>query len=295
MSRKPRALPPDRLTALPPVGIIGPGRAGLGLGLALQSAGFRVLGVHGRRWKKVPRALSLSVGVAPPWLADAAVVLLAVRDDSLGPLVEQLRRQPLRRGVVLLHLSGACTSDVLAPLRRKGARIGSMHPLMTVSADPRRASRHFRGATFAVEGDAAAVRPARLMARALGATPVVIRKRDKARYHAGAVFASNYVVVLLDAAQRLLVKSGFTERAARKALAPLTAASVENEAESGAEAALTGPIMRGDADTLKRHLATLDGDTRALYGALGVATVKLATRAGLDRAVAGKLQAALRA
>ena len=94
--------------------------------------------------------------------------------------------------------------------------------------------RNAHGAAFALEGDPGALRAGRRLARALGGMPVVIRGRDKARYHAGAVFASNYVVTLLDAAQRLLVSAGFSERAARRALAPLTAASVENEAAHGA-------------------------------------------------------------
>ncbi len=238
--------------------------------------------------------LTLSVGDAPPWLADADVVLLAVRDDSLGPLVEQLLRQRPTRGQVFLHLSGALTAGVLRRLRRGGAQVGSMHPLMTVSADPRRAARHFRGATFALEGDAAAVRAGRAIARALGAVPVVIKAKDKARYHAGAVFASNYVVAALDAAQRLLVASGFTERGARAALAPLTAASVENEAAHGAEAALTGPVIRGDVATVRRHLASLDPKTRTLYQALGLATVDLAVRAGLEPRAAAKMRAILK-
>jgi predicted short-subunit dehydrogenase-like oxidoreductase (DUF2520 family) len=281
--------------ALPTVGIIGPGRAGLGLALALRRAGVKVLGVHGRRRKKVPRGLPLSVGGAPPWMREARVVLLAVRDDSVAPLVAELvRERAVRRGQVVLHLSGALTADVLRPLRRRGAHIGSMHPLMTVSADPARAARHFHGAAFALEGDAAAVAAARRLARALGGEPVVIRGRDKARYHAGAVFASNYVVAILDAAQRLLVAAGFGERAARRALAPLTAASVANEAVHGPEASLTGPIMRGDAATIRRHLAALDLPTRELYATLGRATLALARRAGLGSAKAREVAAILK-
>ena len=248
----------------------------------MRRAGIRVLGVHGRRKKPVPRALALSVGGIPPWLPDAKVVLLAVRDDSLGPLVQQLvASRAARRGQVFLHLSGALTSDVLKPLRRQGVRVGSMHPLMTVSAVPARAARHFRGATFALEGDPAAVRAARGLVQSLGGVPVVIRARDKARYHAGAVFASNYVVAALDAAQRLLMGAGFTDRGARRALAPLTAASVANEAAQGAVASLTGPIVRGDLATIRKHLAALDPETRALYKALGTATLALARQGGL--------------
>jgi len=268
---------------LPSVGIIGPGRAGLGLALALRRAGADVLGVHGRREKKVPRGLALSVGGTPPWLGHAEVVLLAVRDDALAPLVRELAAARRRRGQVFLHLSGALTSSVLAPLRRGGAHSGSMHPLMTVSAVPGRAASHFRGAAFVLEGDAVAVRVARRLARALGGAPVTVRAAAKARYHAGAVFASNYVVAALAAAERLLVGAGFSRRAARRALAPLTQASVDNLAHSGPVASLTGPIARGDAATVRRHLAVLDPATRALYAALGRAALRLAVEGGLSR------------
>lgn len=272
------------------VGIIGPGRAGLGLALALKKAGVTILGVHGRRNKTVPRSIPFSVGGEAPWLSRADVVLLAVRDDALAPLVsELLRASGRRRGQVFLHLSGALPAAELGPLKRRGARIGAMHPLMTVSADPRRAARHFQGAAFALEGDPAAVRAARRLARALGGEPVQIRARERAKYHAGAVFASNYVVAVLDIGQRLLEQAGFGEKAARRALAPLTRASVGNEAAHGPEAALTGPIIRGDLATVKRHLAALDAPTRALYRSLGTATVRLAQRAGLPAARARAL------
>jgi len=242
----------------------------------------------------VPRGLKLSVGGLPPWLGEAGVVLLAVRDDSLGPLVDQLLEAGrFRRGQAFLHLSGALTVTVLRRLKQRGALIGSMHPLMTVSADPRRAAVHFRGAAFALEGDPGAVRAGRTIARALGGLPVQIRRGQRARYHAGAVFASNYVVTALDAAQRLLVAAGFTERAARRALAPLTAASVENERAHGPVASLTGPIVRGDAATVRRHLAALDPPTRALYAALGRATLALAIVAGLPAADARRMKRVL--
>jgi len=277
------------------VGIIGPGRAGVGLALALRRAGYSVLGLHGRRWKRLPRGLSLSVGGEPPWLEKADVVLLAVRDDSLGPLVDTLASAGgLRRGQVFLHLSGVLPAAVLRQLKRCGARTGAMHPLMTVSADPRRAAERFRGATFALEGEAAAVRAARSMALRLGGLPVVIRPAARARYHAGAVFASNYVVVMLAAAEQLLVDAGLRRVAARRALLPLALASLENVWEGGPAVALTGPIRRGDAGTVRRHWQALPERVRRLYGAIGGAALDLAVEAGLPAADAKRVRAALK-
>ena len=272
------------------VGIVGPGRAGLGLALALKRAGVRVLGVHGRRRKPMPRGLRLSVGGLPPWIADADVVLLAVRDDALRGLVRELARaRALGRGQVALHLSGAQTAAVLGPLRRRGAAVGAMHPLMTVSSDPRDAAAQLLGAAFALDGDPAAVRVARRLARILGGRPVVIAGGAKARYHAGAVFASNYVVALLAVAEDLLVASGFERGAARRALAPLTQASVDNVAAYGPARALTGPVVRGDAATVRRHLAALPRRVRRLYAELGRSTLELAKRGGLDTPLARRM------
>jgi len=284
----------SRFGALPRVGIIGPGRAGLGLALALKHAGVRVLGLHGRRDKPMPRGLPLSTGHAIPWLDRADVVVLAVRDDLLTPLVRGLRgaRAP-HRGQVVLHLSGALSSELLAPLRSGGAAVGGLHPLMTVSADPRRAARHFRGATFAIEGDPAAVRAARRMVRALGGMSVAIAPGAKTLYHAGAVFASNYIVTLLAAAERLLIRAGFPREAARAAAFPLSAASVANAAAAGPASALTGPVARGDAATVRRHLAALPSELRALYRAVGLATLDLAREAGLSPRAARAVRAAL--
>jgi len=276
------------------VGIIGPGRAGLGLALALRRGGVRVLGVHGRRRKTVPRGLRLSVGGLPPWLGDVDVVLLAVRDDALPALVRSLARAPWRRGQVVLHLSGALTHRVLAPLRRAGVRVASWHPLMAVSADPRKAALHFRGATFAVEGETAAVRAGERLARALGGRPMRLPAAAKVRYHAGAVFASNYLVVMLAEAEALLVAAGIPRRRAREALLPLALVSLENVWESGPIAALTGPVRRGDEATVRRHLAALGPRARALYAAAGAAAAGLAGEAGLPPATVRRMLTLLR-
>ena len=263
---RPAAYPPSSLA----VGIIGPGRAGLGLALALRRAGIRVLGVHGRRRKAVPRGVRLSVGDVPPWLGEADIILLAVRDDALEGAVRQLApAHSALAGSVVLHLSGALTSRVLAPLRRAGAAVGSLHPLMTVSADPALAARRFRGAAFALEGDRQAVRAATRIAQALGGMPFEVPAAAKVRYHAGAVFASNYLVAMLGAAEALLQAAGLSERHAREALGPLAAASVANVARVGPVRALTGPVARGDAAVVRRHMAALPAALKRSYAAAG--------------------------
>jgi len=282
--------------AIPPVGIVGSGRAGLGLALALRRAQIRVAGVHGRRERPMPRGVKLTLGGTPPWLADVGVVLLAVRDDALGPCVNDLvRAGGLGLGHVVLHLSGALTHEVLGPLEALGAATGSMHPLMTVGADPAQAARHFRGATFVLEGDLAAVAVADAMVRRLGGVPVTLAPEKKPVYHAGAVFASNYVVTMLTVAARLLAEAGIDRESAVAALVPLTRATLDNVAAAGLAGALTGPVARGDVATLRRHLSALRHQDAELYRAVGRETLRLAREAGLAEEKAERIAELFRA
>ncbi len=283
MTRGPgaRAARAPRRPSPPSVGIIGPGRAGVALALALRDAGVPVLGVHGRRRKRLPAGVRLSVGAAPPWLDEARVILLAVPDDALGALVGALAALgPRPKGQVILHLSGARSAASLARLRRRGAVVGGMHPLMTTMGVPALDAANLSAATFAVEGDEAAVRAARRLVAALDAAAVDVPARARTIYHAGAVFAANYVVTMMAAAEDLLVRAGFPRPAARRALVPLTGAAFMNVARSGPIEALTGPIARGDVATVRRHLDALPAAQRALYAAAGRATLALSRRAG---------------
>lgn len=253
------------------LGIVGPGRAGIGLGLALAGAGHHVR-VHGRRRKTIPPPLVFSAGERPPWLAEVDVVLLAVRDDDVRTAAESLAGVTERH--VVLHLSGMLDHTALASLRTTGAALGSMHPLQAI-ADPARAPERLRGALAVLEGDDRAVAAGRRLADDLGMVPVVLTGGDKVRYHAGAVIASNYLVVLETYAERVFAGAGLPDDAARAGLTALMRGTLDNVADQGG-AALTGPIVRGDVETVRRHLDTLEGETRALYVALARAALALA-------------------
>jgi len=205
------------------VGIIGPGRAGVGLALALFRAGYDVF-LHGRRKKPVPKPLKLTVGAEnepPAWIAQTGVVILAVRDDAIRPLAEALARAgALRPAQVVLHLSGAQGQEALGPLVGSGAALGSLHPLQTIS-DPEHAAERLKGAWAAVEGMPRAVQVAEALAHDLGLRPFHIASKVKPIYHASAVFASNYFVVVEAVAQRLLRHAGLSDAEAWQALRPL--------------------------------------------------------------------------
>ena len=280
---------------LPVVGVIGPGRAGTGLALALARAGHTVR-LYGRRPRDVPAPLTLTVGAAdraPPWLGDVGVVILAVPDDAVRPVAETLARSAaLPRGCVVLHLSGAQGQEALAPLVPSGAALGSLHPLQTI-ADPADAPARLRGAWAAVEGMPAAVTVAERLARAAGMRPFRVAAHAKPVYHAGAVFASNYFVVVEAVAQRLLRHAGLSERDAWEALRPLVEGTLQNMAARGPLAALTGPLERGDDAVVRRHVASLTNDDALLYRTLGWAALALARKRGMSETAADRIAAAL--
>jgi len=292
--RSRRGTGPVAFPALPAVGIVGPGRAGLGLAVALRRARIAVLGVHGRSAKPAPRGVKVTAGGTPPWLGSAGVVVLAVPDDALPACVAELARAPLAPGAVVLHLSGALSSEVLAPLAAAGAATGSMHPLVAFGPDPALVPRQLRGATFALEGDLGAVGVADALVRRIGGVPVTVAPELKPLYHAGAVLASNYLVGLVAAAARLLERAGIAGDDALAGLAPLVRATVANLEAAGPAAALTGPIARGDVATVRRHLMALPRSDADLYKVMGRETLALARRAGLDEAKAARIEALLR-
>ena len=277
----------------PVVGIIGPGRAGVGLALALAHADYRVL-LHGRRKRSVPKPLTLDVGSAgepPCWMPEAGVVILAVPDDAIRPLAEMLAGA-VTASHVILHLSGVQGQEALGPLVSSGAALGSLHPLQTIT-DPERAPQRLRGAWAAVEGMPAAVAAAEQLARAVGMRPFRLATKAKPVYHAGAVFASNYFVVVEAVAQRLLRHAGLSDADAWAALRPLVEGTFENLMAHDPMDVLTGPVERGDAATLRRHVESLTRDDAQLYRSLGRAALELAQKHGMDRATAARIAEAL--
>lgn len=268
------------------VGIVGPGRAGQGLALALAQAGHDVR-LHGRRGKAVPPPLRLSWGGQPPWLAEVEIVLLAVRDGAIAAAAAELAASGGVTGRhVVLHLSGMLDETPLAPLAPSGAALGVFHPLQAIS-QPETAPDRLRGALAVLTGDERAVRAGELLARSLGLRPVVLAGPGKPRYHAAAAMASNYLVVLAAVAERLMMEAGLSEDAARTGVRALMAGTLANVADEG-PAALTGPIARGDAATVRAHLAALPADVRPLYIALGRVTLEMANLDPAARAAVGK-------
>lgn len=282
------------------IAIIGPGRMGLALGAALKHAdALERLVYYGRAMEAPPHPLfdgenAAEYRVGPhPLPPGTNIVILAVPDSTLAEVAYDLGAQgPAPPGCAALHLAGAISTDVLAPLHSQGYTVGSMHPLQAI-ADPWHSGDRLIGAAYALAGEPAAVAAARRIVSALHGLPLVVPPNKRQIYHASAVVASNYLVALLSFAVRLMMETGVNEPEATAALLPLVHGTLENLEKLGVRASLTGPIARGDADTLRLHLARLSGDDRTLYCALGRELVHVARSGGLDPKKADELESLL--
>jgi len=290
MGRPPRA-------TLDKLAIIGPGRMGLALGAALRQAdALEQLVYYGRAMEAPPHPLfdgenAAQYRVGPhPLPSGTTIVILAVPDGALAEVAYDLGAQgPAPPGCAALHLAGAISTEVLAPLHAQGFAVGSMHPLQAI-ADPWHSGDRLIGAAYALAGEPAAIAGARRIVSALSGLPLIIPPNKRPLYHASAVVASNYLVALLSFAVRLMMETGVSEAEATAALLPLVHGTLENLEKLGVRASLTGPIARGDADTLRLHLARLSGDERTLYCALGRELLRVARSGGLDPKKAEELE-----
>jgi len=261
--------------------ILGAGRAGLGLARALRVSGAEVVGVHGRHNPGGPDGVT--TGALPRPVHEATVVIIAVRDGQIDDAVRELDAAALATHAVVLHASGSAEPRALEMLRAHGHPCGTFHPLLPL-ADPARAPVLFEDAWVGIDGDEAAKDVARTLAARLGAHTLEIPAGQKARYHAAAVLASNFPVVLLALAEQQLTEAGIDAMEAQRALRPLFLAAAENVGSRGAAEALTGPIVRGDASTVRAHLDALrdDPEVLELYRTLARAAVAVARDAGTE-------------
>lgn len=210
-------------------------------------------------------------------------------DSAVSELAVKLAAQEVPARVGFVHCSGALGLDALAALRERHA-VGSFHPLQSFPAP--RPPEAFRGITVAVDATTPALRR-RLcaLARALGGQPKHVGDDQRVLYHAAAVFASNFVDVVLAEAVSLLRELGWSEEEATRALLPLAEGALANVRKRGVVKALTGPVRRGDAETVQRHVAALKEPD--LYRMLGLAALRIARQVGLDPAAAERTRRAL--
>lgn len=233
--------------------VLGAGAVGSALLEELPRAGLKVLA----SWTR-------SSGLVPPPLLDVDVVLIAVPDSAVAAVCARLEVGPRQ---LVAHLAGALGLGHLAAARRKGARVGSIHPLRAFVRGQRQ---HFDGAAAGISGaDATAREQLSQLARGLGMMPIATGDRSRGLYHAAAVLAAGSQVALFSEALRAFRKAtGASEPAARSALLPLALGALEKLRSSPAAEALTGPAVRGDLQTIAAHRKALPRDLVELYDAL---------------------------
>jgi predicted short-subunit dehydrogenase-like oxidoreductase (DUF2520 family) len=267
--------------------IIGAGHVGRALGRLLAGSPqspFVLREVLARSPASAQRAVDfIGAGAAASSyaaLAPADVYMLAVGDDQIVPACAALAAALPLQGAIVFHCSGALASDRLQAAGVAGAHVASVHPIRSF-ADPQAVADGFAGTFCGIEGDAEALAVLEPALLAIGARPVAIDATAKTVYHAAAVFASNYLTTVLDAALRAYQAAGIPEAVAREMARPLAAETLDNVFRLGAAPALSGPIARGDMATVARQqqaVSAWDGPTGELYRALVAPTVELARR-----------------
>jgi len=268
--------------------IVGAGRLGTVLGAALVRRGWTAAAIVDKDARAARESrLIIGRGKAVPRLDGTSrpgdVVIIAVPDDAVGRVAAGLARCGVTwAGRIVFHTSGLLAARVLAPLRKQGALVASVHP---VQAFPRKdvPPSIFRGITWGLEGDPAAVAAAEEMVRGLRGNVLLLSEKDKPLYHAACSLASSAMIALGWTASGLLGAAGIDEQAAAGMLFPLVQGTLQNVKNLGPEKALTGPILRGDIATVRKHLEALRDDppARGVYLVMGKQILRLAEKNGL--------------
>ncbi len=281
------------------IAIVGCGKVGTSLGICLAKAGYKLAGFASKSLLSAKRAAGIIETdnfSDVPWeiTKDADIIFLTTPDSAIEDTCNSISSHSgFRKDAVVFHCSGALPSTILSSAKDCGAFTGSMHPLQTFASAELKYN-PFQGIVISVEGDDRAVSVAKEIAADLGAESFTIKTDSKTLYHASAVVASNYLVTLLDMSFRLIGTAGISGRDAFKVLKPLIENTLSNIEQVGISKALTGPIVRGDSETVEKHIEEIGSkipNLLDLYKTLGCHTIDIAmTGSGLSKSSAQKLK-----
>lgn len=284
------------------IGVIGPGKVGSSFALKAKRAGLNLAAIGGRNPERVALASSLLgsdvfCGSIAESASKADIVMIAVSDDAIETVCAQLvEGKALKKGMVVAHFSGALTSNALARAKAQGCFVASTHPLKSFAQGGTSADQ--TGEYWFLEGDEEALTVLESIIESIGGNVARITKEAKPLYHAASVIACNYLTGLLDVAFELMRDTGVEREVAEEALMPLVRGTVENISKIGTKRALTGPISRGDKETVAlhlEHLANTGNETFTdVYKTMGRATVEIAcAKGGIDEVTATAMRALL--
>ena len=277
------------------IGIIGAGKVGCTLARAMKFAGMSISGVYSRSAESAALLAKEVDGIFPNDLKttveQAGVVFITVNDDAIEDIVKKIANKFKRRsgfplhGKAFFHCSGAKSSDVLGPLRDLGADVGSLHPLMTFP-DKNMPPEELEGISFCMEGDPRCLNLAMEITDRIETNIFFLNSpEDKPLYHVGACIVSNYMNVLVDLACAVFHEIGIPAKDAMTHCLPLIYASLENTLTLGPSQALTGPIVRGDVNTVKTHIQAINARMPWLSDGYRILGLYAAAAANADKKI----------
>lgn len=250
------------------IGFIGAGKAGCSLARYFRKNGGEISGFYSR--SDIPEDF-IRFDTAEQIVESSDMIFITVSDSAIGAVWRGIDSSAVR-GKLIYHISGAESSAVF-----RGAdpdMVCSAHPLLAFSSKETPAEQ-IKRAFFTLEGGDTAVRAVSALLDRCGNRYAVIKPEVKPLYHAAACFASNLVTAVCAEAEKMLCRCGFAEEDALSALAPLIEENVRNVCEKGIRPSLTGPVSRGDAETVEKHLAVLEGLSRDIYTQLSAVLAEI--------------------
>ncbi len=269
------------------IAILGVGKVGTAVGFLLKKAGYEIAAIASRSPSSVEKALPYTGGRVCSTFAEAAAlarcILITTTDDTIANVCKEIVQAGVAgAGKKVVHMSGAGDLDLLDCARKSGAWVASIHPIQSF-ADVQGAIHNFPGSTFGVVADAKILNWCFTFVQDLGGHPFAVPEGSKPLYHAAACIASNYLVSLVNTAQNIYESIGLSSDEALRAFWPLVKGTIKNIEERGSVQALTGPISRGDVQTVRSHLKALAVKCPALvdfYRTMAQQTLQLGLKKG---------------
>lgn len=280
------------------VSIIGVGRVGGALALALSEKDYRIRNLIVQNKQKVSSIVEQISPHPETHLFDEIetisddIIIIATQDSEIKNVAAKLNQIKINPETHIFHTSGSLSSDIIKNLKNKNCFVGSIHPLVSIS-DTQTGVKRFKNAYFCVEGDEVAIKTAEKIIKKLGGRSFSIETEYKTLYHASAVTACGHFVALIKTAANMLEICGLENKMAKSILMPLVKSTYENLEQQNFAKALTGTFARGDLETLENHIQTLekyaDQEQKDIYLQLGKQSLKLAEESGLDKKIIKKM------
>lgn len=270
------------------VGFIGAGKVGTSFGLFLNKKGINLSGFSSRKYSSSERSAYLTNSKAYEdkidLVKESDIIFITTNDDSIKKVADEISSSELiLNKKVICHMSGALDSTIFTELKEKGATTASLHPMYPFS-NIEQSAKQLQNANFSLEGDGEYFESIRKLLEKTSITYQEIETNKKILYHTAACIASNYLVSLLNTSIDMLKSVGFEEKKALSMLKTLVSQTINDIFEFGPQDALTGPISRGDIDTVCRHLEKLketdNEEWLKLYQILGLSTLNIAKNKG---------------